>query len=95
MSLYVDKDNIDDVETTHVSELEASTTFVGTVNDTDGDPHSGLFLVTADSVVFLDDCSVTFETFDRNYSYGSDSVSPISGFREVDATLKVEGYTDN
>jgi hypothetical protein len=94
MSLNVDKENIDDVEVVYVAELEAGTTFVGSLADINGEARSGVFLVTNATVVLLDDCDVTFDSFDRDYGSASDS-QQVHGFREVDSTLQVDGYTDN
>lgn len=74
-----------DVATTEkVADVENGGTFVGTVADIDGEYHTGVFLKTNSTLVFLDDPTAVFEDADSRYD------SPeVTGYQGVDLTVTV------
>jgi hypothetical protein len=67
----------------NLAEVDTGAAFIGTVQDVDGDDYTGVFIRTANSVVFLDDAGVEFGDCEW------DGEAPCVGFKYADLDVTV------
>jgi hypothetical protein len=70
---------------TSQDDIESGTVFVGTIEDSSGDDASGLFLMTNNGVVYLEDVDREFET-DGNYN----DLPKVRSYKAADVTITVD-----
>jgi hypothetical protein len=90
MSIYIETNGFDEnVNELPLTDVEVGTAFMGSVNDTDGDEQTGLFIRTRGGVVFLEDLDIQFDTFEE----GDDEyyVPKVRNFVEADITITIDG----
>lgn len=75
-----------------LTDVEVGTAFLGVVEDSEGEEHSGLFFRTYNGVLFLEDLSVVFDTFSEDDD--SDYVPKVKNYSEVDVSITVEHVYD-
>ncbi len=74
----------EDVDVQNVYDLDNGQTFLGTVEDIDGEPRTGVFLKAGSTLVLLDDAELEFGSADDSYE-----TLKVSNYKTADITVTV------